>query len=142
MTPEQLDSHQKKMASSKPIAAPRGGLQRWQALGRLPKGQMNKTEQAFAEELERLKQAGEIIDWKFHPMNIRLATNTFYEVDFLALGADMSLTIYETKGGYTSDKGQLKIKLVAEVMPWFRMVKAVKQSKKDGGGFKLEEFNA
>lgn len=117
------------------------GHQRWQALGRLPKGTMNKTEEAYAQELERQKQAGQILDYKFHPMRIRLADNTYYEVDFLVLHGDRSLAIHETKGGYTSDKGQLKIKLVAELMPWFGFYKAVKQPKKDGGGFRLEDFS-
>lgn len=103
---------------------------------------MNKTEQAYAEHLDRLKLAGEVLDWKFHPMNIRLADRTFYEVDFLVLHADMTLAIHETKGGYTSEKGQLKIKLVAEAMPWFRMIKATRLPKSQGGGFVTEVFNA
>lgn len=123
-----------------PKGAP-SGLQRWQALGRLPKGTMNKTEQAYAELLEEQKAAGLVLDWKFHPMRIRLADNTYYEVDFLVFHADHTLAIHETKGGYTSDKGQLKIKLVAELMPWFGFYKAVKRAKKDGGGFALEDYS-
>lgn len=118
-----------------------GGVKRWQALGRLPKGSMNQTEAAYAEHLEARKLAGEILDYKFHPMNIRLAKNTFYEVDFLVLAADMGLEIHETKGGFTSDKGQLKIKLVGETMPWFRMLKVTKKLKREGGGWKVEDFS-
>lgn len=120
---------------------PVSGHKRWQALGRLPKGTMNKTEREYADLLDQQKAAGQIIDYKFHPMRIRLADNTYYEVDFLVLHGDHSLAIHETKGGYTSEKGQLKIKLVAELMPWFGFFKAVKQTKKDGGGFKLEDFS-
>lgn len=138
MTEEQLEQRQAKQKA----IAPMSGVKRWQALGRLPKGKMNQTEQAFAEYLNGLKWHGEILDWKFHPMRIRLADNTYYEVDFLVLGADMVLTIYEIKGGFTSEKGQMKIKLVAESLPYFRMVKASKLPKKDGGGWKLEEFNS
>ncbi|MGI4812126.1 MAG: DUF1064 domain-containing protein [Janthinobacterium lividum] len=87
-----------------------------------------------------MKAAGEIIDWKFHPMNIRLAANTFYEVDFLVMHADRRVAIHETKGGFTSDKGQMKIKLVAEILPWFRMLKVTKLPAKLGGGWKEEEF--
>lgn len=115
-------------------------MKNWRAAGRLPKSQMNKTEAAFSQWLEAEKLAGHVLDWKFHPMNVRLANNTYYEVDFLALGADMGLTIYETKGGYTSDKGQIKIKLCAEVLPYFRMVKAEKLTAKAGGGWKMTEF--
>ncbi len=117
------------------------GSERFRALGRLPKGMMNKTEAAYAQKLEADQHLGKIVGWKFHPMNVRLAKNTFYEVDFLVLHADMSLAIHETKGGFTTDKGQLKIKLCAEVMPWIRMIKATKQTVKNGGGWVLEEFN-
>jgi hypothetical protein len=132
-----LAAFEKKKAASKTPTP----MQRFQALGRLPKGKMNKTEAAYAALLEQQKREGRIIDYKFHPMNIRLADRTFYEVDFLVLHADMTLAIHETKGGFTTDKGQMKIKVCAEAMPWFRFLKCVKQAKKDGGGWKIEEFN-
>ncbi len=133
-----LEAAGKVRAPRTPTAA---GVKRWQALGRMAKGEMNRTEAAYADRLNQLKQAGEVLDWKFHPMRVRLACNTYYEVDFLVLHADHTLAIHETKGGYTSEKGQLKIKLVAEVLPYFRMIKATKLPAKDGGGWKLEEFS-
>lgn len=139
---EWLDAHQKRMAANDnaKILRADAARKRFQALGRLPKDRMNKTEAAFAEYLEAKKLSGDVIDWKFHPMNVRLAAGTFYEVDFMALGSDMRVTIYETKGGFTTDKGQMKIKLCAEALPWFRMVKATKLPAKEGGGWKLEEY--
>ena len=134
LTEEQLAARQQ----VKPVTLT--NMQRFQALGRLPKDKMNKTEAEYAERLELQKHTHEIFDWKFHPMNIRLADRTFYEVDFLVIGSDMRLEIHETKGGYTTDKGQMKIKLVAEVLPWFRMVKCTKLAKKYGGGWKLEDY--
>jgi hypothetical protein len=136
-TPTQLAAYDKKKAAS----AVQTRMQRFQALGRLPKGSMNKTEAAYAELLEQQKRSGQIVDFKFHPMNIRLADRTFYEVDFLVLHADMTLAIHETKGGFTTDKGQMKIKVCAESMPWFRFLKCIKQPAKNGGGWKIEEFN-
>lgn len=112
----------------------------FQAKGRLPKGTMNKTESAYAEHLEAQRLAGDILGWKFHPLRVRLADNTYYEVDFLVLQADLVLAIHETKGGFTTDKGQLKIKLCAEVLPWFRMLKVTKLPAKDGGGWRVEDF--
>lgn len=125
-----------------PAVAPSGqaGIKAWQALGRLPKGVLNKTEQAFAELLDRWKVEGKVLWWKAHPFNIPLAKNTFYRADFLALMADGMLTIFETKGTYTSEKGQAKIKLAAAALPVIRMVKAEQQSANDGGHFKLTEF--
>lgn len=116
------------------------GVKRWQALGRLPKQQMNNTEAAYAKVLEARRVAGEVLFWKFHPMNVRLAGGCFYEVDFLVMTAEMTLEIHEVKGGYTSEKGQIKIKLAAQALPIFRMVKVTKQAKKDGGGWKYEDF--
>lgn len=113
---------------------------RFHALGRLPKGTMNKTEAAYAALLDVDKAAGRIVDWKFHPMNVRLAANTFYEVDFLVLDADLRISIHEVKGEYTTDKGQMKIKLCAEALPWFKFLKVTKLSLKNGGGWKIEEY--
>lgn len=113
---------------------------RWQALGRLPKGTMNKTEAAYASLLEDRRRAGFIHDWKFHAIKVRLADNTFYETDFLVVAANMGLEIHEVKGGFTSDKGQLKIKLCAETLPWIRIFKATKGRK--GEGFLVEEYSA
>jgi len=143
LSPQQLADIEKKgqvkVAVQSGIRAGKtSALKRWQALGRLPKDVMNKTEAEFSGWLEMQKFSGKIQDWKFHPMNIRLAKDTFYEVDFLVMESDNTMSIYEVKGGYTSDKGQLKIKLCAEVLPYFRMVKATKLPK--GGGWKFEEF--
>lgn len=113
------------------------GVKRWQALGRLPKDQMNNTERAFAALLAEWQHMGTIVWWKFHPMRVRLAKNTYYEIDFLVLRSDGLIVIYETKGGYTSEKGQMKIKLCAEALPVFKIIKAVKSK---SGGWNFDEF--
>ncbi|QRQ86270.1 hypothetical protein [Cupriavidus oxalaticus] len=138
-TPEQLAAHQARKPAPSP-ATKADPMARFHALGRLAKDVMNKTERAYADVLEQQRQRGEIIDWKFHPMNVRLAKNTFYEVDFLVLAADMRVEIHETKGGYTTEKGGMKIKLCAEALPWFRFIKATKLPAKLGGGWKREDF--
>jgi hypothetical protein len=140
-TPEQLAAFEaRKVEQRAAQAKPLTPMQRFQALGRLPKDQMNGTERAYADLLAIEKAAGRILDWKFHPMNVRLAGNTFYEVDFLVLDADCKISIREIKGTYTTDKGQMKIKLCAEAMPWFQFLKITKTPKKMGGGWKVEEF--
>jgi len=122
-------------SASREIAA----RDKFYALGRLPKSEMNKTEAAYADLLEARKVAGEILSWKFHPMNVRLANNTFYEVDFLVVTKDLELQIHETKGTYTTQVGNMKIKLCAEVLPFFRFIKCIKQAGKDGG-WKFKEY--
>lgn len=128
----------KATTSAAAAAAPApAGVKAWQALGRLPEGQLNKTEQAFAELLDQWKRDGRVQWWKAHPFSIKLAKNTHYRLDFLALMSDGLVTMFEVKGTYTSEKGQAKIKLAAEALPIFRMVKAERQK---GGEFKLTEY--
>ena len=141
-TQEEFERYQLKR-NQKPAdkAKQSDGVKRWQALGRLPKGQMNNTEQAYAKRLDLLKMQGDVLDWKFHAMRVRLANNTWYETDFIVLHKDMTLAIHETKGEYTSEKGQMKIKLAAEALPWFRFYKCIKVAEKNGGGWKIEDFS-
>jgi len=106
-----------------------GGVKRWQALGRLPVGSLNNTEKAFAAYLQERQAAGAIVWWKAHPFNVTLAKNTHYRPDFLVLNADMSLVIYEVKGSFTSEKGQMKIKLCVEALPVFKVIKATYKNK-------------
>ena len=126
------------LSKKSPVTADRNA--KFHAIGRMPKNKMNKTEEAYSLLLDQKKQSGEILDWKFHPMNVRLADNTFYEIDFLVVAKDRELQIHETKGTYTTEVGNIKIKLCAEVLPWFRFVKCIKQSKKDGGGWVFKEY--
>lgn len=127
------------VAPAPPHARPTG-LQRFQSIGRAPASKLNKTEQAWADELEQQRARREIVWWRAHVFNVRLADNTFYRTDFLVLRADMVLEIHEVKGEYVTDKGQMKIKLCAEVLPVIPVVKMTKLSKKNGGGWKREEF--
>jgi hypothetical protein len=117
-------------------------MQRFQALGRLPKDRMNATETAYAAVLEQRRVVGDILAWDFHPFNVRLASNTFYEIDWLVVAADRGVEIHETKGGFTTDKGQLKLKLCGERLPYFRMFKVTRLRKKDGGGWRVTEYSA
>lgn len=117
------------------------GVQRWQGLGRLAVGQLNKTEQAYSDHLDARRRDGSILWFKAHAFNVRLADNTFYRIDFLVMAADHALEIHEVKGGYTSEKGQIKIKLCAEILPVFRFFKATKQTRNNGGGWLIEDFS-
>jgi len=102
------------------------GLKRYQALGRLPAGTMNKTEAAYALRLEALKQAGEVLWYKFESINLRLAANTFYKVDFMVLTNENALEAHEVKGGYITEDSVMKIKIAASLYP-FRFVMMIRQ---------------
>jgi hypothetical protein len=92
-------------------------MKRFQALGRLKPGKMNKTEAEYAGMLELRKRAGELAWWAFEPFKIRLADRTFYDVDFGVMLADGRLEVHEVKGGFITDDGRVKLKIAAEHFP-------------------------
>jgi hypothetical protein len=112
---------------------------RLQALGRLPAGTLNKTEQAYAAELELRKRAGEVAWYKFEGIKLRLAANTFLTVDFAVMLAAGELEMVDVKGGkgVWTDDARAKIKIAADMYP-FRF-KAVYPAGR-GRGFIEESF--
>lgn len=111
-----------------------GAKKGMQALGRLKPGTMNKTEEAYACELEHLRASGAIAWWTFEGLKYRLADNTFYTPDFAVMQADGSLEAHEVKG-FWADDARVKIKVAAAMYPIkFLAVKKVK------GGWEREDF--
>jgi hypothetical protein len=108
------------------------------ALGRLPIGALNKTEQAYSDFLEKRKAAGEILWFKFEGMKLRLADNTFYTPDFAVLAADEVMEMHEVKG-FMQDDAAVKIKVAAATYP-FRFFLVRVRPKKDGGGWNAREY--
>lgn len=97
--------------------APKTSKERYEALGRMKAGKMNKTENHYAELLERRKQSGEVLEYWFEPMNLRLGENCFYKIDFLVLMANCKLEVHEVKG-YWTDDALVKIKVAADKFPF------------------------
>ena len=105
---------------------------------RLPKGEMNKTEAAYARDLERRKQAGEILWYAFEGFKLRLAKNTTYSPDFVVMIATGEIECHEVKGRWEDD-ARCKIKVAAEQFP-FRFIAVTKRAEKHGGGWNVEAF--
>ena len=99
---------------------------------------MNKTEAAYAAHLELRRHVGEVIWFRFEAVKLRLADLTFYTPDFFVMLPDGTLEVHEVKG-YWEDDARVKIKVAAEQFP-FRFVAVKAVAKKDGGGWKIEEF--
>ena len=118
-----------------PIPEPKTSLERFQALGRMQAGRENKTESEYGAYLENLKAAGEVLWYKFEPVNIRLAKRTYYRVDYMVLRSDRTIDMVDVKGFWTDD-AKAKIKIAAETLPIFRFVAAYKK----GGGWEHEYF--
>jgi len=107
-------------------------------LGRFKTGQLNKTEQAYADRLRALELAGQILWHKFEGIKLRLADNTFYTPDFAVLAADGVMELHEVKG-FWQDDARAKIKIAAAMFP-FRLFAVKVKAKRDGGGWDVEEF--
>ncbi|TAM50626.1 MAG: DUF1064 domain-containing protein [Paraburkholderia sp.] len=88
-----------------------------QQLGRLPRGKMNKTEAAYALQLEAELQAGQILWYRFEAIKLRLADNTFITIDFPVITAAGQLEFREVKGRWTDD-ARAKTKIAAAQYPF------------------------
>jgi hypothetical protein len=108
------------------------------ALGRLKTGVMNRTEAAYAAQLQQELHAGRILWWKFEGLKFRLADNTFYTPDFVVMTDAAVIELHEVKGYWIGD-AKVKIKVASDQYP-FRFVAIRAKAKKDGGGWATEEF--
>lgn len=117
------------------VTGAQSAKQRTQALGRLKKGERNKTEEAYEQEVLRPAMLrGEILWYAFEPWTLRLAERTTYTPDFGVMLADGSLECHEVKG-FWQDDARAKTKIAAELHP-FRFV-AITREKKE---WKYEKF--
>lgn len=96
---------------------------------------LNRLEARYAQELELMKRAGVIIDYKIHPFGLRLADKTFYHPDFMLVFPDR-FEIHETKG-FLRDDANVKIKVAAAQFPWMKF-KMVFWDKREG--WKVKEY--
>jgi len=105
-------------------------------------GQMNGLETRFSEYLENLKKKGEILWWRYEGIRLKLTEaegTTHYTPDFCVFDRDGGMTFYETKGRWLSS-ARVKIKVAADQFYMFKFVGAMAKTKKQGGGWKFEEF--
>lgn len=112
------------------------------ALGRLKSGQMNKTETAYAKTLEQQKRSGEILDYWFEAIKLKIADNACtYTPDFLVLTNKGELELHEVKGSKAvfQDDAKVKCKVCADKYP-FPLYVVFPRPKKQGGGWIYEEM--
>lgn len=79
----------------------------------------------------------------FEAMTLRLAKLTRYTPDFMVLLSDGTIEFHEVKGSWKApgqDDSRVKIKVAAEIFPWFvfRSVVVKKKPKKAGGGWDFQ----
>ena len=114
--------------------------QRLYALGRLKTGELNKTEQSYAQMLEAQKASGEVLWYAFEGVKLKLANNTHLTIDFAVMNKDGVLEMIDVKGSKAifMDDSKAKIKIAASMFPFIFKV-AYPKAKRDGGGWLIEE---
>jgi len=92
---------------------------------------MNKLERDYAGYLEQLKLAKEIQDYRFEPLKLILVhgipgkrNEMSFKADFLVIKQNwpyqwFNFELHEVKG-FLREDAQLKLKMAAELFPWFR----------------------
>jgi hypothetical protein len=108
------------------------------ALGRLKAGEMNKTEAAYALELEAQKQAGDILWYVFEGITLKLAPDVRYTPDFFLMHQNGELECREVKSRWIGD-AKPKIRIAANQFP-FRFTAIYAIPKREGGGWRSEAF--
>ena len=83
------------------------------------RGEMNKTERRYADQLDAWKAIGTVVAWWFDPFSFRLAARTYYRPDFLVQWATGVLQIVDVKG-YWEEDAKVKYKLAREMFSCFQ----------------------
>ena len=104
-----------------------------------PKQRKNKTEAEYGQLLEARKRMGEIKDYGFERMKLRLADDVLYIPDYDAVLDDNTVEIHEVKG-FLRDDARIKIYTAARMYPHFKFWLIKKRRQKDGGGFSAERI--
>lgn len=103
---------------------------------RRPPGTMTKLERAYAERLDALKHAGEVLWWVYESVNLKIGEGAWFKADFFVMKAGGELEVHEAKG-FWAEAARVRIKVAASLYP-FRFI-AVTYSKREG--WKTEEFS-
>ena len=85
----------------------------------------SKAEAAYAQMLEARKRTGEIADWRYEAITLKLAEGVRYTPDFLLADHDGEMTLVEVKGGYIRDDARIKLRVAAGQFPGFAWYLAV-----------------
>ncbi len=108
------------------------------------RGRMNKTEERFAKLLDLLIAAGEVHEYHFEGMTVRLTspdseTPVRYTIDFVVLYTNGTVECIDVKGKAVTDAALLRIKLAADQWRMFRWKLAQNMG---GDKWEYREFDA
>jgi hypothetical protein len=84
----------------------------------------NKTEQEYGGRLEARKRSGDIIEYAFEAVTLKLAFDLRYTPDYFVVSGDGTIEFHEVKGPQVWDDGRDKCKTAARLFPWFVFFRA------------------
>lgn len=89
------------------------------AVVRIDDPRMNKTELAYSQLLNQRVAVGEIINWRFQEITLRLGDDLRYTPDFLVRMPNRELHLHEVKG-FMRDDARVKLYAAAAQWPIFK----------------------
>ncbi len=95
-----------------------------------PQRTMNGWESEFSKLVENLKAVNSILDWRYEPLRLLIATGkkrAYYKPDFMSISIGERVTFYEVKGFWKPDS-RLRIKVAAGLYPFFDFVGVTKEN--------------
>jgi hypothetical protein len=102
-------------------------------------GSMNGLEKRYNAHLQLRFHLGELTDFRFEPLKLRLAPATFFNPDFLLVLPNSTHELHEVKGHWEDD-ARVKIKVAATLFPWWKFVGVTWN--KEMKDWKFEDFKA
>ena len=112
------------------------------------RGEMNRTETQFLNEVIMPRvETGEVVAWWYETITFRLTDKTpsgkpgtRYTPDFVVVLDTYELVCFEVKGSGIATTADLnRVKAASQKFP-LRFYVATRRAKKDGGGFRIEEY--
>lgn len=92
---------------------------------------MNKTEGRYAQLLEARRLAGEIREYSWERVTLRLAEDVRYTPDFFVVTVARELQFHEVKGPLVQDDARVKFRCAVELFPEFRFFWCESRGRKD-----------
>lgn len=79
----------------------------------------SQLERDYADHLEKLRLAGEILRWEYAAIRFEIGDAAWYKPDFDVINKESELELHETKGHWR-EAARVRIKAAAKRFPWLR----------------------
>lgn len=98
-------------------------------------GYRSKLERDYALKLAQMKANGDIRDWRYEPLRLRIGRGAYYKPDFLVVRNDGVFQFEEVKGHWR-EAARVRIKVACDLFPWWGFL-AITRVK---GQWRIEAF--